>query len=901
MDIESTLHKAMSKLDPNWMDIAMSGSDLKSIVKLQKLKCKAVKWVLDSNPNNKELKDQISKEKEFSFGNNHIQKSQITEAMKLAGNYKKKHIRIHGLEIAIENKKNSYREGIDPDGIQWKSKIYYDYGYIKGTKGADGDHVDVFIGPNKKSEIVFIVNQNNPKSGQFDEHKIMLGFISENEAKNGYLKNYEKNWKGFGSIVTLSLEQFKIWLEKGSQKKELKEPKIEFLKSDLRKIAKSVLVPERVLVHGKNGPYYSTRLVKKETDELDASRAFSLKAENYQKPKPKILKEKPKYKVRKGDEVVGNLITNIKNLLIDNKQESKAKEFTDLAYIAETTDDIYDIAKDYVELEGKASHKQTAENELALFRSRGARDMNQIGNAVRFAKAKSRLLEIVKGGRHREDGEEWTQPSGRKVKKVGGKIVPVGQGKRLPKGMRTNEDKKTGEFRTVIRDGFDLSKLKEGFAFEKNGQKYEFVSGPTKREDGKTEAIFRAIKTGEGVANVASSSIDQGAKGGFYETAKKTTELAKGSEPETAKEKGIEAPSSLPFRSIQRIKQYTEEKDFDKPQIESLKQRILENGFDPAFPIMVDKKDGKYTVVAGHHRHMAVEQLIQEGKLPESFQIPVVVKEFASDNDRLAAQVGENQRRDVLPTDESKAYSKMVENGWDAERIAEKLGKKVGEVNKRLALNNLDPDLFNLVKRKDKSFPLGVAEVIGMFCKDDSGNVSKQMQLRAFKWYTENRSKYPGRGPSVVQSYIKELQSGQLANMDWESVATDTQKEAMRTIGSTEKALANKKMLDGMIDSLMRSYQRILGDNINQLNPQTAKELAASLAVAGGSTGASPVLGKIDAVINDLSIIKNAISSKLREIESDAQTPMMFGFAKSTLAKTQSLIVLLNKIKTGKI
>ncbi|TGL58609.1 chromosome partitioning protein ParB [Leptospira jelokensis] len=716
----------------------------------------------------------------------------------------------------------------------------------------------------------------------------MLGFTSVDSAKEGYLKNYETNWKGFGSIIPLTLEQFKEWLEKGSQKEELKDLRLSFLKSKLVEIRKSVLVPESVLVHGKNGNYYSTRLVRKDRD----AETFRLRAERNKKLKPKPFSEKPSYKVKKGDEVVGNLITNIKNILISNGLDSKAKEFVDLAYIAETTNDIYEIAKDFIKIEGEAAHRKTEEDEMTLFRS-------EIESSIQFDGRTEELIGklriIMKGGRHREEGEEWIQPSGRKVTKKGGKVVPVGQGKRLPNGLRTKEKSKTGELKVVIRDDFDVSKLKYGFKFEKNGKQFEYVSGPNKREDGKLEAVFRAIEAGEQISETISSALESGKKGKFYDAAKKAVDSSKKSEEKTSKEKGIDVPNKLPFGQIQRIKQYTDEKDFDKEQVTSLKQRILENGFDPAFPIMVDKKDGKYTVVAGHHRHMAVEQLIQEGKLPENFQIPVVLKEFASDNDRLAAQVAENQRRDVLPTDEALAYGKMKENGWDDKKIAEKLGKKPGEVQKRLALNNLDKDLFELVKRKDRSLPLGIAEVLGMFCVDDSGNPSKSMQLRAFKWYTENRSKYPGRGPSVVQSYIKELKSGDLANMDWDSVASDTQKEALRAVGSTEKAIANKKMLDGMIDTLMKSYQRILGDNINQLSPQTAKELAASLAVAGGSTGATPVIGKLEAVINDLNIIKNAISTKLKEIESDAQTPMMFGFAKSTLSKTTSLIELLNR------
>ncbi|MCR1794890.1 ParB N-terminal domain-containing protein [Leptospira sp. id769339] len=359
-------------------------------------------------------------------------------------------------------------------------------------------------------------------------------------------------------------------------------------------------------------------------------------------------------------------------------------------------------------------------------------------------------------------------------------------------------------------------------------------------------------------------------------------------------------PSVLPFSQIRTVSQYTDKADYDRKQIESLKFRIDNEGYDKAFPIVVDQKGGKWTVVAGHHRYEAVKELIEEGKLPSEFKIPVVTKEFASDNKRLAAQVAENHRRSVNPTDEAKAYGKMQENGWDAKKISEELGISVGEVNKRLSLNNLTPDLFALAKKKDRSLPIGIAEVIGMFATDANGKPNSTIQIKAFKWYVENRSKYPGKGPAVVQEFIKELQSGELDNFDFDSVATDVQKEALRTVGSMEKAKANQKMLEVMLDSLSKSYQRILGDNINTLSSSTIQELAASLAVsADKGVNSSSILGKLDVIIQDLSVIKDSIQKKMREIEANASTPLMF--ARSFLFEMENTIQLAEEIRDGEI
>ncbi|WP_235656255.1 LPD38 domain-containing protein [Aeromonas caviae] len=142
-----------------------------------------------------------------------------TEAQKEAGNYKKGHLKLQGLDIALENPKGSTRSGIDPDGKEWQSTMAHDYGYIKRTLGADGDHVDVFIGDKPDSETVYVVDQVDPKTGKFDEHKVMMGFADEQAAREGYLGNYEAGWKGLGAIKAMPVESFKRWVKEGDTTK----------------------------------------------------------------------------------------------------------------------------------------------------------------------------------------------------------------------------------------------------------------------------------------------------------------------------------------------------------------------------------------------------------------------------------------------------------------------------------------------------------------------------------------------------------------------------------------------------------------------------------------------------------------------------------------------------------
>ena len=136
-----------------------------------------------------------------------------TEKMHEAGNYRMGHIKILGFNITIENPKGSYRKGKDKDGHEWKTLMHNDYGYFVRTLGKDGDAIDVFIGPNLKSEKIYPIDQF--VNGEFDETKVMLGFDSKEEAKSAYLSNYEKDWKGFKYITEVDLDTFKKWLYDG--------------------------------------------------------------------------------------------------------------------------------------------------------------------------------------------------------------------------------------------------------------------------------------------------------------------------------------------------------------------------------------------------------------------------------------------------------------------------------------------------------------------------------------------------------------------------------------------------------------------------------------------------------------------------------------------------------------
>lgn len=124
---------------------------------------------------------------------------------------------LHGMVINIETPYAAARSGVSDDGKEWRNLLTSHYGDIAGTKGADGDPIDVFVGPLPETKTIWVINQKNPNTERFDEHKVMLGFSSEDHAKSAYTDAYDPHWNGLQNIVKTSIDQFKRWLKFGDK------------------------------------------------------------------------------------------------------------------------------------------------------------------------------------------------------------------------------------------------------------------------------------------------------------------------------------------------------------------------------------------------------------------------------------------------------------------------------------------------------------------------------------------------------------------------------------------------------------------------------------------------------------------------------------------------------------
>lgn len=145
-----------------------------------------------------------------------------TEAQKEAGNYKKGHVKIDGYDVTIENPKGSVRSGVDRNGQEWSVTMNNIYGYIRGTEGVDGDHIDVYLSDdieNWDGKHVFVIDVYN-EDGTFDEHKIMLGFNNAADAFTNYVRNYNPGFfnNRRTQVSDVSSEAFRKWIDSSHRK-----------------------------------------------------------------------------------------------------------------------------------------------------------------------------------------------------------------------------------------------------------------------------------------------------------------------------------------------------------------------------------------------------------------------------------------------------------------------------------------------------------------------------------------------------------------------------------------------------------------------------------------------------------------------------------------------------------
>ena len=233
MDLPTILSKLKDKISPDSPVVqkkitdtaeGLDADDLAAFVQEQ--------FGVNSNNNKQQVERPVKKAKtepEINVPKNRAAGGRVlasniaspTVAQAKAGNYSKDHVNIFGLNLTIENAKGSIRRGVGPDGKPWECKLSANYGYIKGSEGADGDHLDIYLGPYTKSKKVYVINQIDKDTKKFDETKSILGAASLQQALNIYCDAFSdgKGHERIGSIVPTDIKTFKEWVKSNQHHK----------------------------------------------------------------------------------------------------------------------------------------------------------------------------------------------------------------------------------------------------------------------------------------------------------------------------------------------------------------------------------------------------------------------------------------------------------------------------------------------------------------------------------------------------------------------------------------------------------------------------------------------------------------------------------------------------------
>ncbi|CAE14699.1 unnamed protein product [Leptospira phage LE1] len=650
---------------------------------------------------------------------------------------------------------------------------------------------------------------------------------------------------------------------------------------------------------------------------------------------------------KRGEESTQEIVNNLEKLGFTKEQTSEVKNATKYKYLSQSGKEVsffYKPTEDkWIWSQGTGTEKFYSEKNPKQVLSQAKHSIESLGeqgisNWSEIPKSKkdelSKLLDSFKKNSSLPKSQTETKelskvvneqdPIETKITQSKNKIDSIRKDKSLSEDeFRTEIEKARAELRSAMkekqaRDGFKSLSDLEKVAFE---ALYKVDAPDTFPVDAKgnvdKKAITNYVKEKQSLDPDALSKAMEGNDNAKKDGAIKAISEIKKKSPklrsqalrisgdkhvyrQAVSEKTSNKLKEVPASDIYTIEQYTDEKNYNRKVIEGIKSSILAKGFDPGSPIKVDRdKEGKLTVVDGHHRFTAVKELISEGKLPKDTPIYVIEEKYNSESDRLLAQVSANKnKREVERLDDAKAYAKLIAQGKSVQEISERTGESAEYVKGTIALNNLIPELQGLLrtdakknirtsdkgndgsKEKRETIPESLAIVIAKNGNDDNGVPSPTIQRKAFAWYIQNKGK--GISPNQVKSYIDSLkaQNFTFGNMDSHG-RSDVEQEAMKFAGGEDNAKANSAGFENLLTAIQKPIQKFLGDTITDLNEGRAKELAASIIATKGESALETELARLSDALNNIAAFRDSLKKKFGEIKADSQTPDMFAFKSS--------------------
>lgn len=130
-------------------------------------------------------------------------------------------------------------------------------------------------------------------------------------------------------------------------------------------------------------------------------------------------------------------------------------------------------------------------------------------------------------------------------------------------------------------------------------------------------------------------------------------------------------------------------KVFDEDALIELSESIKQYGV--LQPLLVQKKDDYYEIIAGERRWRAA-------KLAGVKEVPVVIKDYSTQEVMEIALIENIQREDLNPIEEARAYQRLIKDyRLKQDEVAEKVSKSRAAITNALRLLKLDERVQDMV------------------------------------------------------------------------------------------------------------------------------------------------------------------------------------------------------------
>jgi ParB family chromosome partitioning protein len=164
----------------------------------------------------------------------------------------------------------------------------------------------------------------------------------------------------------------------------------------------------------------------------------------------------------------------------------------------------------------------------------------------------------------------------------------------------------------------------------------------------------------------------------------------------------------------------------DQAAIEGLAASIKTDGVLQNLVVEPDG-EGKFRIVSGHRRYLALKLLKRRKAIDDGFKVPVEIRKGLDEDDALRIATIENvQRANLDPIDEAEAFAAMLQNGATIEDVSAKTGLSEQTIRRRLALANLSNPVKAAVRKGELA--LGIAEAMTLASEDQQRQLLKEIR-----------------------------------------------------------------------------------------------------------------------------------------------------------------------------